>query len=295
MRWKPLLNFLLSIFIMPVLLFAESPPETPKQLFEKDRKIEGYHSNKKQLREAIKAYQEIVEKYPESEEAFSAKLHMGSCYSKLGEYDQAIKETGEARRIAPDNERAAIAQWNLSNIYSLKRQDNLSIQALQVIAEKYPDTALGKKVHFELGNRYLNSGQPAKAVEAYRKFIEVNPKSDTVSSALLQMGAAYQKLGKDKECLNCSREVLKIWEKKGYYPIIVHYGIARHYQAKKDWNKALQEFQNILKKLSPPGVRALGPQLTVVSKEDIGLYISQVQQEIKACEDQIADKMEVKE
>ena len=143
------------------------------------------------LKEAQDLYQEIIEKYPNAEEAKDARyqrligLYNANDPALRAEIDQFIRDNPEGERADQARLLKAEALYKehdyagAAPLYAGLRDSKLSVK-------------LRAESAFKLGWCFVQMKQPAEAVDAFSYFLQAFPANPQMSSALAQRALAYQ-------------------------------------------------------------------------------------------------------
>jgi len=93
----------------------------------------------------------------------------------------------------------------------------------------------------------MKSGQSANLIAAYRNVTTKYPNSQAALQAYYQLGNLYLNLNQVDFSLKAYDEFLKQSSRKNYLKFFVYSGQGYGYEAKKDYKKALDAFENALK------------------------------------------------
>lgn len=166
--------------------------------------------------EALKVFQEFVEKYPE---VYQIHLNLGQCYFKKGELDRAEQEfnfvldkvgetLGDLKKDAQTSLRALaglgelslqkrdfekaqkyfaqslaispedeVAAYNVAQIFFQNQKIDEAIEYYNLAIKIKKDWS---KPYHRLGYAYLNKGDFEKSIEYFNKFIEIDPQNPEV-------------------------------------------------------------------------------------------------------------------
>jgi tetratricopeptide (TPR) repeat protein/predicted Ser/Thr protein kinase len=129
--------------------------------------------------DAIKQYQEMIERYPYEIEPREA---LAWIYLDTGEYNKAIEQANIIARIEPGSQ----TPWSVLGTAHLGLKDfNQAVLELRHYVELEPGSANG---HHLLGDSYRSQGELELAAEEYRKALQADPAFhfSTVSLAVVE-------------------------------------------------------------------------------------------------------------
>jgi len=135
--------------------------------------------------EAIQAVRDVVDRYPSTEAAQSARYELGSLYYAAGDFDQCI---GMYRafldRSGPKDVRTVFAWSGIGYAYESKREYDRALEAFQKILELNPGDFGEAMGYRNIARVYEELNQRDKALDAYKKALEKT--SDPAASSLLK-------------------------------------------------------------------------------------------------------------
>jgi len=133
--------------------------------------------------EIVKALADVVERFPSTDAAQSARYELGSLYFKAGEYDRAIQVYREFLDRAGGKDIRAIYAWfGIGYAHEAKKEYEKALEAFNRVAAMQPgDVHEGigyrniARIHEEMNDR-------GKALEYYRKALEKtkDPSASTI-------------------------------------------------------------------------------------------------------------------
>ena len=150
-----------------------------------------------QLDQAVTSYQRAVQLKPDYAEAHS---NLGSTLKDLGRLDDAVASYRRALKIKPDS---ADTYNNLGIALKGLGQLNDAIASYRKAVALKPDFALA---HYNLGNGQKDQGQLDAAVTSYRRAIEINP---DFAGAYNNMGGVLKDLGQLDAAVASYRKALE--------------------------------------------------------------------------------------
>lgn len=124
--------------------------------------------------EAIEALKKMIEIQPES---FLALKYLGELYAKKGDYEKSSKYFNQAVKISSDDPEAyynlGISLMNSGDYPGALEAFEKSIHSQKDYADSY----------YQLGLLYLNQNKLDKALEAFEKFLQISPDDSKASMA----------------------------------------------------------------------------------------------------------------
>ncbi|MBN1559113.1 tetratricopeptide repeat protein [candidate division KSB1 bacterium] len=193
-------NFFLAV---SVLLIITMTCTTPEQKFQKA-----------QEENTIKAYQEFVDKYPNSKFADIAGKKIASLA-----FEKAISSNTEQAFIEfidkyPESELVVDAKKNVERIAFEQAAGKATEQACRDFIEKYPDSELVPDARKKMEKISFDEASRNNTKQAYKEFIAKYPGSELVEEAQKKIGAMLWKtIYVKKEVLDYLAE-LEVKEKR---------------------------------------------------------------------------------
>jgi tetratricopeptide (TPR) repeat protein len=159
--------------------------------------VGAIYFNKHQYEEALREYQDFLDKNPTDPKAAAALASMGDCYYRLQYYDQAIATWGDLLArfpAAPEVEeglyRIADTQFGLGRFEEARA-------TYRRLGSEYAHGAHAADAAFGIANAAYNLGQDEAAITAFNTFIDAYPADPRVEDAELGIQSAYYRSGKD--------------------------------------------------------------------------------------------------
>jgi tetratricopeptide (TPR) repeat protein len=166
--------------------------ETGNSLYEQEK-----------FEEAIDAYQEIVEKFPD---AYILYRNIGNCYFRMEDYAQAEEFYLKVLEKEPDDHEAMLS---IGNTYTNRQQNDKALEWYNKIDFENISDPL---VLFNIGSNFYTQGQHQEALKYYRKAVELRP---DFLDALFQLGLVNLTLGNNQEAIQVFTEYLKYDDESG--------------------------------------------------------------------------------
>ncbi|NBC17005.1 MAG: tetratricopeptide repeat protein, partial [Bacteroidetes bacterium] len=136
------------------------------------------HYALKQYPQAIEAYQQVGLSGGDY-----AQYQVGQAFYNAGDAFEAISAFRELLEAYPDSNWREEAQYTLAYLYFLNQDYDQAIASYQELIEAYPRDPLAAKAQYGIGDAHFNAGNLDAAIEAYSAVLERYPDSPFVSDA----------------------------------------------------------------------------------------------------------------
>ena len=177
---------------------------------------------KRDFKQAIKAFEQVIEQFPGSSESRRAMLAIGDCYSQLVQWQKAVNVYIRLIKAYPDSKDAQQAQLLIGHAYRRLTKYREAINAYKKITDdktdRYPTRMTVEALSY-MGESLFELEEYEEAARIYLRVGLVYSEFDPLNAlnALIRAGTSYEKL-------------------------------QRWYDAKTWYEKALKEYQNHSKK-----------------------------------------------
>ncbi len=204
--------------------------------------VEGYFQyglelfNAKDWKNAQYPLQRAIEINPENHQAV---FYLSQTYQQLGDNTTALRYLLEAYKINP---KEPFYPQAIATLYYETKQYKEAIQYSEEAMKLDPSSAGPYHI---AGLSYFDSGNPQKAIETYQKGLTLDPKNPDI---LRSLGWAYK-------AQNNLELAYQQWKKTAeLYPNDweTHLYLGQYWMEKKEWNKAISEFQTTQKLSQDP-------------------------------------------
>lgn len=225
----------------------------------------------KQYEEARHYFQQVIQKYPQSEIAVEAQNQIAITYGDQQKWEQAVQTLNEAIRRYPDEGKIKGITFSLAMIYDQQlNQAYKALETLQQIINKYPadDNFLGQ-VHLATGNIYLRQKRYDEARTEFRIVLDKYNKDQNSSiNAQLAFAKSYEDQGNWSKAMNEYQWIVE------NYPTTIHalnipLYIADHYRkqneqnlAKSAYESAVEHYKGVLEKYPNTPLSAMAQDYT---------------------------------
>jgi outer membrane protein assembly factor BamD len=185
-----------------VIAACSAPPVPP----EGDLFSQAHHEfESRDFVMAAQFYDKLLEQYPFSDNAETARLRIAHAYYLGGEYEKAIAAFNDFERLHPTSEALAFVEYSVGMAYldqarPLDRDkaatENAKLQFQRVLS-RYGDTLYGRLAAFRIaqcdellaghelkvGEYYASIGKEKAALSRYRYLLEQYPQTDAAVEA----------------------------------------------------------------------------------------------------------------
>lgn len=161
------------------------------------------HYHERRYTEAIKAYEELLEKgIPRGNDTYiplrqsqkdSIRLMLGQSYAKVGEDPAAQRIYKEIVDENPNGSYATQAVHRLGNLYWQRYQFREAIRQCKQILNQHPNTTAASTAAYLVGKYQQAEGKSEEAMESYKHFLDNYPSSPYRVSAVNSLIQLYMK------------------------------------------------------------------------------------------------------
>jgi len=153
-----------------------------------------YEKELKEYREAIKSYEKCAYEYPATSYAASAYFRIGQIYeNNLNDYEGAILTY---TRLARDFYRCQIAvdaRLRIEQIYETKLKDvNKTLEAYAEIVNNYPENKKMPEILMNMAKFYMEKNDTENAIKTYQQIIERFPKEKNAIESYKKIADIYE-------------------------------------------------------------------------------------------------------
>ncbi len=195
------------------------------------------------VKEAVTAFDQIVQRYPKTEAALEAMLWKGEHSMSSGLHDEAKDVYIRVLNDFPRNEKLPVAHFELGRAYfSLGLLDKALEQYQSVDGALNPE--LAAKAKLAIAEIFTKEMDPSKAVEAYKMIIASSP--DYKRDALLKIASIDRKFSKYADEIAVYKEALV--SPKGVSPVTnvqLQFMIGDAYEMMNQADKAIEAYVKI--------------------------------------------------
>jgi len=107
------------------------------------------------------------------------------------DYQGKIKAMDQLITQYPESQYVDDALFEKGRSYVLLENDAMAMQSFKKLMQEYPESSLARKAGIQLGLIYYNANQPQKAADEYKNVISKYPGSDEAKVALQDLKSVY--------------------------------------------------------------------------------------------------------
>lgn len=222
----------------------------PKKAKAKLRQAYSKHFDDKDFDAAIAAYQAVIERFPNSEQATEAQFRIANIHHwDKKQPQEAIKAYQVVIEKYPASSIVAEAMMRMGSVYHWDVKDyNKAISVYEQMLSKYPKSDQAAETQLWIAEAYGGLKQYDKGIEAYQKVVEKYPESDFAPEAQVRIGNGLFRELKDLEGAKTAHEKLIAQYPESHCVAEARYYLGRYHMGKGDNEKAIQEFEIVLQK-----------------------------------------------
>ena len=138
--------------------------------------------------DAIKAFQLTVEKYPGTPQALESAYWIAACTQQKGDNAGAIPLLEAFLKANPETPLTPLATFVLGNAQIATGQNDAGVAMLAKVAEQFPDSPPAPFTYFSRSQVFAAAQNVAEVNKLMREFIEKYPKDDKIYFAYNSIG-----------------------------------------------------------------------------------------------------------
>ncbi|NTV28869.1 MAG: tetratricopeptide repeat protein [Candidatus Omnitrophica bacterium] len=234
------------------------------------------------VKEAVAIFKEIVFKYPDTDAAFEAFLWLGRHEMSLGIYQLAIEYYSQALGAPGDIGKKELIYFEIGRAYHALGQFDKALENYRHVGSQ-SDVDLFTKARLAIADIFSRELDPSKAIDTYQNIISASPefardayvkmaqiyrrnrqyadelkvyesalqapKGDgEIVNAQLQfyIGDTYEVMGERDRAVEAYFKVPYLYEEYKTWVIKAYLRIAKIFENREDWSKALSVYQKVL-------------------------------------------------
>lgn len=210
-------------------------------------------------REAISAFKNFIEKYPDVPTKKNSMFFIAYAYYKMGEWDNSVNAFREFIKSYPDDELTAEAQFNISESHYNSSKFAEAVKEYQQVYTRYPKSNFASSAYYNEAWCYYQMKQMDNMIVPLQKLIDLYPAHELVPEAQFTIGDYYynkkdysKALVEYKTFIDKFPDHYKTEEARSFIKELSQIDAFKEYQTaiisfdKKDYKKAITELGNVV-------------------------------------------------
>lgn len=212
--------------------------------------------------EAVSAFRELLEKYPDSPWAEEARYNLGYAFFQNQDYDQAIEEYRALIRAHPNDPLAAKAQYGIGDaLFNAGRSED-AVEAYREVLEEYPNSAYVSDAAAGVQYALIAMGDNRRAASIIDDFIASHPNSPVADELRFRKAEVNYQSGRTDQALRDLREFVGSSSNRNLLPDAYFY-LGSIYDDREQIDQAVPYFQQVVDQFPgsnrfPDAARRLG-------------------------------------
>lgn len=161
-------------------------------------------------------------------------------------YQDALDAFVELRNTYPDSVWADDAQYYIGNIYEISGLYIVARDEYSRLLLYYPSSSWAPASRLGIGNCYYQTGDNFNAKIQYQMVIDNYPASDLIPQAQYQIAKCNRGLGKYEEAVNSFQELITLFPEDIYAPPAQYFIGEIYCKDLKDYNMAIDAFHSVV-------------------------------------------------
>lgn len=137
---------------------------------------------------AVKAYRQLREEFPNSDQAQRAALGHAWALYHAGKFDEAAVMARDLVEKSPDAPYAAGMQYILGNCLEQQKKNDVALAAYRQVQQRYPDSEYAARAQYKEGQLQYGAGNADKARAALTAFLDRKTKTGLEADAHYLLG-----------------------------------------------------------------------------------------------------------
>lgn len=195
-----------------------------------------------QLKVAETYYEEVVNRYPNSEGAPSAAYRLGAMRFNARDFDQSARMFALCESRTPLPQVRLAAGFNKARAYQMMGDTKRQMSALSAVAAVKTDNPYREAALLSLGTLHLAEDKKTEALPLFQELLQSSKDNATVSEAAVKAGVLLAETGKPDEALPLFERALKIAETTAVNRSIALVGVVQALFAKGDYEGVINNY-----------------------------------------------------
>jgi len=200
-------------------------------------------------KKAISAYSQFVKLFPKSDSAPAAMNMKGTVQLELGAYDAATKTFDELAEKYPNSEEGKSALFSLTrSAMEIKRYDQAKVAFQKILADS---GNYGPDEFARIGAAMIDAGMYPEAIEAFNQVTGRTEDRKLLERSLYGLGLAYYEQKDYEQAISSLEELMKRYPKSGLF-YDAKFTLARAYRETGRLDEAMKAMSDVLKYADTP-------------------------------------------
>jgi len=231
-----------------ILVFEELREKFPQSEYSQEAyfKLGNYYYNQKKYKEAIEEFKKISQVFPHSSLLSESYYWMAWSYFKLTEYQEAsecFKKVGEDDVNLELAQRAKFVA--AESLYNLKDYQKAREEYRNFI-EKYPEAELSENAQYAIAWTFLENKEYEPSIEEFKKLINTYPESKFMEESQFRVAKGYFLLGKKDESKIALKKFIDGYTKSNFRAEAL-YLLSQMYLEEEEWMDSIIELERLVR------------------------------------------------
>lgn len=195
--------------------------------------------------EAVSAFRELLEEFPESQWAEEARYNLGYAFFQNEDYDQAIEEYRTLIQTYPSDPLAAKAQYGIGDALFNAGRPEEAVEAYRVVLERYPRSPYVSDAAAGIQYALVSMGDDARASAIIDEFIAAHPNSPIVDELRFRKAEVFYQSGRQAEALREFQAFVRTSQNERLLPEAIYY-VGMIYADQNQVQPAAEQFERVV-------------------------------------------------
>lgn len=170
-----------------------------------------YYDKLKNYEQALSAFQELIETFPDSRFQEEAMFKVAYCLGQLGRDDEALEQYEALVTQFPESKSQyfTLAYFNQGATYSSQRNYDKARENYEKSSQSTTDRKRKAEIQLRIGGTYQNQGDYEKAIAVYKALLEEYPDSNFIAQAKKAIADSHFNMEKWDQAIDWYNKVIK--------------------------------------------------------------------------------------
>ncbi len=209
-------------------------------------KLGNYYYSQKRYKETIEEFKKISQIFPHSSLISETYYWMGWSYFKLTEYQKASECF---KKVREDDINLKLAQRAIfmaaESLYNLEDYQKAREEYRDFIG-KYPKAELSVNAQYAIAWTFLENKEYEPSIQEFKKLISIYPESKFVEEAQFRIGKGYFLLGNKDEAKTELEKFIDGYAKSNFRAEVL-YSLSQMYLEEEKWMDSIIELEKLVR------------------------------------------------